>query len=322
MGSFCRGELLVFACSASNELTETICRDLKIQSGHIESKRFSDSEIWVKINENVRGADVFVIQSTYTPANEHLMELFLVIDALRRASAERITAVIPYFGYARQDRKDQGRVALSAKLIANLIAQAGADRVLTVDLHAGQIQGFFDIPVDHLSATPILVEHVKNMNRENYIVVSPDVGNVKRARAYAQRLGTGLAIVDKRRPQPNVAEVMNIIGNIDGYNVFMFDDMIDTAGTIVNASIALKERGARDIYACCTHPVFSGNALERIHNSPMKEVIVTDTIPLGMKTPRDKITVISIAPIFAEAIKRIHEYRSLSELFDEPVIKL
>lgn len=317
-----KGELLIFAGSASKELGEAICKHLGIQPGNIETKRFSDGEIWVKINENVRGNDVFVLQSTHTPANEHLMELFLIIDAARRASADQITAVIPYFGYARQDRKDQGRVALSAKLIANLITTAGADRVLTVDLHSGQIQGFFDIPVDHLSAAPVLVDYVKKMGLENYIVVSPDVGNVKRARSYAQRLNCGLAIVDKRRPHPNVAEVMNIIGDIKGYNVFMFDDMIDTAGTIVNAALALKERGAEDIYACCTHPVLSGNALTRIQQSPIKEVIVTDTIPLGDKSPREKIKVVSLVELFAEAIYRIHNHLSLSSLFDEPVIKL
>lgn len=315
------GELIVFPGSASKELTQSICEHLGIQPGNLETKRFSDGETWVKINENVRGADVFVVQSTYTPANEHLFELFLIMDALRRASAGRITAVIPYFGYARQDRKDQGRVALSAKLVANLITTAGADRVLTIDLHSGQIQGFFDIPVDHLSAAPILVEYVKKLELKDYVVVSPDVGNVKRARGYAQRLNAPLAIVDKRRPHPNVAEVMNIIGEIKGHNVFMFDDMIDTAGTVVNAAIALKERGAKEIYACCTHPVFSGRALENIHNSPIKEVIVTDTIPLRDKQPNEKIKVVSVAKLFAEAIHRTHNRLSVSALFDEPVIK-
>jgi ribose-phosphate pyrophosphokinase len=319
--AYCKGDLQIFSGSASQQLTESICKHLKKKPGGLESKRFSDSETWVKVNENVRGADVFVVQSTSTPANEHLMELFLIIDAMKRASAERITAVIPYLGYARQDRKDQGRVALSAKLIANLITQAGADRVLTIDLHAGQLQGFFDIPVDHLSASPILVNYVKGLNLENFIVVSPDVGNVKKARSFAQRLNTELAIVDKRRPHPNVAEVMNIIGDIDGHNVFMFDDMIDTAGTIVNASVALKERGAQEIYCCCTHPVFSGKAIERIKDSPINEVVVTDTISIADKEKVDKINVISVSKLFAEAIKRIHNHLSLSELFDEPVLK-
>ncbi len=318
--AYSQGALHVFSGSSSEELTRDICKHLTVAPGERETKHFSDGETWVKINQNVRGADVFVVQSTYTPTNQHLMELFLIIDALRRASAERITAVIPYYGYARQDRKDQGRVALSAKLVANLITTAGADRVLTIDLHAGQIQGFFDIPVDHLSAAPILVRHAKDLNLENYIVVSPDVGNVKRARGFAQRLNANLAIVDKRRPQANIAEVMNVIGDIEGYNVFMFDDMIDTAGTITNASKALKERGAREIYACCTHPVFSGPAMERLHDSEIKEVIVTDTIPVGDKKPNDKIKVLSTAPLFAEAIKRTHHHLSLSELFDEPVV--
>ncbi len=319
--AYSKGDLFVIPGKGSRALTESICKQLDLEPANIESKRFSDEEIWVKINENVRGSDVFVVQSTYTPANEHLFELFLIMDALKRASAERITAVIPYFGYARQDRKDQGRVALSAKLVANLITTAGADRVLTIDLHAGQIQGFFDIPVDHLSAAPLLVNFVKTLDFKDHIVVSPDVGNVKQARGFAQRLDTTLAVVDKRRPHPNVAEVMNVIGDIKGHNVFMFDDMIDTAGTIVNAAFALKERGAGEIYACCTHPVFSGKALEKINESPLKAVIVTDTIPLDSKEPRDKIQVVSVAPLFAEAINRIHRHLSLSEMFDSPVIK-
>ncbi len=310
-----QSEPIIFSGSASSQLAQDICNFLKIPKGNLETTHFSDRETWVKINENVRGADVFVIQSTCTPANDHLMELLLIIDALRRASVQRVNAVIPYFGYARQDRKDQGRVALSAKLVANLITTAGAERVLTVDLHSGQIQGFFDIPVDHLLAAPLLVEYVKKLNLENYVVVSPDVGNVKRARGYAERLDAPLVIIDKRRPSPNVSEVMNIIGDIAGRNVFIFDDMIDTAGTIVNAANALKENGARDVYACCTHPIFSGDALKIIAQSPLKEIIVTDTIPLNDKKPNDKIHVASVAPLLGEAIRRIHNHQSVSALF-------
>jgi ribose-phosphate pyrophosphokinase len=310
-----QSEPIIFSGSASKQLTQDICNFLKLPKGNLETTHFSDEETWVKINENVRGADVFVVQSTCTPVNDNLMELLLIIDALRRASAQRVNAVIPYFGYARQDRKDQGRVALSAKLVANLITTAGAERVLTVDLHSGQIQGFFDIPVDHLLAAPLLVDYVKKLNLENYVVVSPDVGNVKRARGYAERLDAPLVIIDKRRPRPNVSEVMNIIGEIVGRNVFIFDDMIDTAGTIVNAARALKEKGARDVYACCTHPILSGDALKRIAESPLKEAIVTDTIPVNNKKPIDKIHVVSVAPLFGEAIRLIHNHQSVSALF-------
>lgn len=310
-----QSEPIIFSGSASKQLTQDICNFLKLPKGNLETTHFSDEETWVKINENVRGADVFVVQSTCTPVNDNLMELLLIVDALRRASAQRVNAVIPYFGYARQDRKDQGRVALSAKLVANLITTAGAERVLTVDLHSGQIQGFFDIPVDHLLAAPLLVEYVKKLNLENYVVVSPDVGNVKRARGYAERLDAPLVIIDKRRPRPNVSEVMNIIGEIAGRNVFIFDDMIDTAGTIVNAAYALKEKGAREVYACCTHPIFSGDALKIIAKSPLKEVIVTDTIPLDDKKLTDKICVVSVASLLGEAIRRIHNHQSVSALF-------
>jgi ribose-phosphate pyrophosphokinase len=309
-------EAIIFSGSASRGLTKEICDYLGMPSGNIETTQFSDGETRVKINENVRGADVFVIQSTYTPVNEHLMELLLIIDALKRASASRINAVVPYFGYARQDRKDEGRVALSAKLVANLITIAGANRVITVDLHAGQIQGFFDIPVDHLLAGPLIIDYVKKLGLENYVVVSPDVGNVKMARNYAERLDSALAIIDKRRPQANVSEVMTIIGDIVAKNVFMFDDMIDTGGTIVNAAAALKEKGARKVYACCTHPVFSDNALERIHNSPITEVIVSNSIPVDDKAPLEKIRTVSIAPLIGEAIRRVHANLSVSSLFD------
>jgi ribose-phosphate pyrophosphokinase len=308
--------LVVVSGSASRELAKEICDYLHIPLAGSEIRSFSDSETWVKITENVRGADVFVIQSTHTPTNDHLMELLLLIDALKRASAARINAVIPYFGYARQDRKDQGRVALSAKLVANMITTAGADRVIALDLHANQLQGFFDIPVDHLYAWPYLLKYCKSLNLDNFIVVSPDVGNVKMARAYADRLGAPLAIIDKRRPTPNVAEVMNIIGDIKGKNVFLFDDMIDTAGTIANGAKALVEQGARDIYACCTHPVFSGNAKERIIAAPIKKVIVTNTIPQRVEEFGGKIEVITVAPLIGEAIIRIHNYQSVSALFD------
>jgi len=308
--------LVVVSGSASRELAKEICDYLHITLSGSEIRSFSDSETWVKITENVRGADVFVIQSTYTPTNDHLMELLLLIDALKRASAARINAVIPYFGYARQDRKDQGRVALSAKLVANMITTAGADRVIALDLHANQLQGFFDIPVDHLYAWPYLLKYCKSLNLDNYIVVSPDVGNVKMARAYADRLGAPLAIIDKRRSAPNEAEVMNIIGDIKGKNVFLFDDMIDTAGTIANGAKALVEQGARDIYACCTHPVFSGTAKERILAAPIKKVIVTNTIPQRVEEFGGKIEIITVAPLIGEAIIRIHNYQSVSALFD------
>jgi ribose-phosphate pyrophosphokinase len=309
-------EAIIFSGSASRSLTREICEYLGMPPGKIETTQFSDGETRVKINENVRGADVFVVQSTYTPVNEHLMELLLIIDALKRASANRINAVVPYFGYGRQDRKDEGRVALSAKLVANLITVAGANRVITVDLHAGQIQGFFDIPVDHLLAGPLIADYVKKLRLDNYVVVSPDVGNVKMARNYAQKLDAPLAIIDKRRPQPNVSEVMTIIGDIVGKNVFMFDDMIDTAGTIVNAAVALKEKGARVVYACCTHPVFSDNALQRIKDSSIEQVIVGNTVPVEGKQPLDKIRTISIAPLIGEAVRRVHNNLSVSSLFD------
>lgn len=304
---------IVFAGSASVELTQAICQYLGITPGEIDIRRFSDGEIRVKINESVRGANCFVVQSTYTPVNEHLMELFLILDALKRASAKEVNAIIPYFGYARQDRKDEGRVALSARLVANLITASGATRVVAVDLHSAQIQGFFDIPVDHLYAAPVLVDYIRKRGFSDFVVVSPDVGNVKRARAYANRLDAPLVIIDKRRPAPNVAEVMNIIGQVDGKDVFLFDDMIDTAGTLVGAAEALRQRGVGRIFACCTHPVLSGPAKERLAASPIEEIIVTDTIPHGKSL--EKLTVVSLAPMLAEAIRRIHTNDSVSTLF-------
>ena len=309
------GQAYIFAGSASRELTDSICKYLKWPVGRMETLIFSDGETWVKIDENVRGKDCFVVQSTYTPVNEHLMELLLIIDALRRASAASITAVIPYFGYARQDRKDQGRVALSAKLVANLITTAGATRVLTMDLHSGQIQGFFDIPVDHLYASPVIAEYFKKLNLPDVVVVSPDVGNVKRARAYSERLGAPLVIIDKRRPLANVSQVMNLIGNVEGRVAVMFDDLIDTGGTICNGAETLKERGAREVYAACTHAVFSGPARKRLSESCLKRIFVTDTIPQKNGADFDKLEVISIAPLLGEAIKRISYKQSVSALF-------
>jgi ribose-phosphate pyrophosphokinase len=277
---------------------------------------FSDGEIMVQINENIRGADVFVIQPTCAPVNHNIMELLLIIDALKRASARRITAVIPYYGYARQDRKVQPRVPISSKLVADLITAAGANRLITIDLHAAQIQGFFNIPVDHLYAAPVLADYIRKCNFENLVIVSPDAGGVERARSFAKRLNASLAIVDKRREAINVAKVMHVIGDVKDKDVAILDDMIDTAGTITQAAQALKDNGAKRVYAVCSHAVLSGPAIERINNSVIEEVITTDTIPLDSKLEAcKKIKVLSIAPLLAEAIKRIHEETSVSSLF-------
>jgi ribose-phosphate pyrophosphokinase len=284
--------------------------------GDAQVSTFSNGEIGVSINESIRGADVFVVQSTCTPVNDNLMELLIMIDALKRASAGRINAVMPFYGYARQDRKSKSREPITAKLVANLIEAAGADRVITMDLHAPQIQGFFDIPVDHLYAAPLIVNYFINKKLDDIVVVSPDVGGVTRARSLATKLDAPLAIIDKRRPKPNVSEVMNIIGDIENKNCIIIDDMVDTAGTLVNAAKVLKDMGAKDIYVACTHPVLSGPAFERIRDSVIKELIVTNTIPLPVGKPVDKIKVLSVAPLFAEAIKRIYEGLSLSKLFD------
>lgn len=286
-----------------------------MRPGKIDLGTFANGEIKVVINENVRGHDVFVVQSTCSPVNDNLMELLIIIDALIRASARRITAVIPYYGYARQDRKTRGREPITAKLVANLITKAGAGRVLTMDLHAGQIQGFFDLPVDHLSAAPILSEYFVRKGLEDVVVVSPDLGSVARARDMAHKLKAGIAIVDKRRPEPNVAEVMNIIGKVDGKTAILIDDMIDTAGSVCQAGDALIERGAKDVYACCTHPVLSPPAMERIERSPIREVVVTNTIPLRDGCLSKKTTVLSVAKLLGEAISRIHDDLSVSELF-------
>jgi ribose-phosphate pyrophosphokinase len=306
----------IFSGNSNRALAEEICRYLKVPLGDAFLGRFSDGEIQFQILENVRGADVFVIQSTCPPVDSNLMELLIMLDAFRRASAQRITAVIPYFGYARQDRKDKPRVPISAKLVADLLTTAGASRVLTMDLHAGQIQGFFSIPVDHLFAAPVLVEYFRKKALPDLVVVSPDAGGVERARAYAKRLNAELAIIDKRRERANVAEVLHIIGEVQGRTALIVDDMIDTAGTLTEVAQALLEGGAREVYACCTHAVFSGPAIERIERAPLKEVVVTNTIPLSPRGREvSKITCLSVAPLLGEAIRSIHEETSVSRLF-------
>lgn len=304
----------IFAGSANRQLAEDIVNYLGTDLGDCEIKQFADGELFAKYNENVRGVDVFIVQPTFPPA-ENLMELLIMIDAACRASALRITAVIPYFGYARQDRKDQPRVSITAKLVANLITMAGAHRVLTMDLHAGQIQGFFDIPLDHLFASPVLIDHFSNLDVEDMTIVAPDIGSVRMARAFAKRLRAPFALVDKRRPMPNVSEVVNIIGDVEGRNVILIDDLIDTGGTIVNAAEALVRNGARDVYVGCTHGVFSGDAVERITESCVKEMVVTNTIPLEGKGSSDKLKVLSVANLLGEAMRRIHGGESVSSLF-------
>lgn len=310
-------KLCIFSGTANLTLAQKICAYLGINLGECLIKRFSDGEIFVEIKDNIRGADVFLIQPTCPPVNEHLMELLIMIDAARRASARRITAVIPYYGYARQDRKTAPRTPISAKLIANLIVTAGARRVLTVDLHAGQIQGFFDIPVDHLYALPVFLKHIREtFSEKEIVIVSPDAGGVERAREYAKRLNATIAIVDKRRERPNESAVMNIIGEVKNKIAIIIDDMVDTAGTICQAADALLERGALEVYGMATHPVLSGGALERIKNSALKTLWVTDTIPLKEEAKNlGKIQVLSIAELLGEAIKRIHTDESISSLF-------
>lgn len=307
--------LKIFTGNANPELAKEICQYLGVAMGSSHVTRFSDGEIRVKVDESVRGSDAFIIQPTSTPVNENLMELLIMADALRRASARRITAVIPYYGYARQDRKTRARDPITAKLVANIINTSGCRRMITMDLHAGQIQGFFDIPVDHLPAVPILAEYFHQNLRDDTVVVSPDIGGVTRARDLAERIGAPLAIIDKRRPEPNVAEVTNVIGNIKGKTVIMIDDIIDTAGTITKGAAALMERGAKEIYVCCTHAVLSGPAIQRLEESVIKEVIITNTIPLPPEKMTDKIKVLSVAPLLGEAIIRIHEDLSVSKLF-------
>jgi len=309
-------KLKIFSCNANKTLAEEISQYLGVPLGQAEVSHFKDGEISIAIDESVRGADVFVIQPTCYPVNENLMELLIMIDALKRASASRITAVIPYYGYARQERKSKPRDPISAKLVANLITAAGASRVIAMDLHANAIQGFFDIPFDHLLGVPILAEYYKNLELRDLVVVSPDIGGVTRARDLAQRLGCEIAIVDKRRPAPNVAEIMNLVGNVKDKTVIMTDDIIDTAGTITNGAQALIDRGAKKVLACCTHAVLSGPAIERIENSPIEELVATNTIPLPAEKRLEKIKVLSVAPLLGEAIIRIHEDLSVSKLFD------
>ena len=313
-------DIKIFAGNSNKELAEEISLKVGLPLGASIVSRFSDGEIDISINEVVRGSDVFIVQSTCTPVNENLVELLILIDALKRASAGCITAVIPYFGYARQDRKAKARDPISAKLVANLITTAGADRVLTMDLHAPQLQGFFDIPVDHLLGTPILAQHFYKKfagNTDDVVVVSPDIGSVGRSRRFAEKLDVPLAIIDKRRPKANVCEIMNIIGDVKGKRVILVDDLIDTAGTVVNAANALKDMGATEVYACCTHGVLSGPAIDRIRTSAIKELVTLNTIPLTNEKKISKITVLSVADVFAEAIERIYGDMSISSLFTQ-----
>ena len=310
-------ELAIVSGNANPELARELSQVLKVPLSESLVGRFSEGEIRVKINENVRGKDVFLIQPTCPPVNDNLMELLVMLDALRRASARRITAVVPYYGYARQDRKDQPRVPITAKLVANLITTAGADRVLTMDLHAGQIQGFFDIPLDHLYAITVFEQYIKRQRSlRPLVVVSPDVGGIKMARAYAKRLGAGLAIVDKRRDSPEATEVMHILGEVKRKVCLLVDDLIATGSSLVEAARALEQAGAMAVYACVTHPVLSGPARSRIAASPLKELIVTNTIPLSEQTRHPKIKVLSVASLLSEAIRRIHYEESISSLFD------
>ena len=308
--------LKIFTGNANPELAREIVQALGVELADMMVRQFSDGEIYLQVKENVRGADVFIVQPTCTPVDRNLMELLLTIDALKRASAERITAVLPYYGYARQDRKDKPRVPISARLVAALLETAGADRVLTLDLHAAQIQGFFDIPVDHLFATPVLIEYFRTSRTPDMTVVSPDAGGVERARAFAKRLNAPLAIIDKRREEANVAEVMNVVGDVKGRNCLLVDDLIDTAGTLVKGAEALMEKRAASVTACATHAVLSGPAVKRIEESCLKEVVVTNSIPLseaGRKSSRIKS--LSVAKLLAEAIRSIHEETSVSVLF-------
>src|SRR5713226_5932703 len=308
-------ELKLFSGNANRSLAEEIAQYLRVPLSDAEVSRFSDGEVFVKINENVRGADVFVVQPTCPPVNDTLMELLVMIDAFKRASVRRITAVLPYYGYARQDRKSQSRVPITARLVADLLEAAGVDRVLALDLHAGQIQGFFHIPVDHLFAAPVIIDYLGKKDLKDPVIVSPDAGGVERARAIAKRLHAGLAIIDKRREGPNVAVVMYLIGDVAGKEAVVIDDMIDTAGTLIQAVEALKREGASRILACGVHPVLSGPAIERIKTSPLEEVIVTNSIPVSSDKLAARVTVLSVAPLLGEAIRRIHDEESVSTLF-------
>ncbi|MCR3921292.1 MAG: ribose-phosphate pyrophosphokinase [Firmicutes bacterium] len=308
-------KLQIFSGTANLQLTEEIAQHIGVALGQAEVKRFSDGELSIYIGESVRGSDVFIVQPISCPANESLMELLIMMDAMKRASAKSINAVLPYYGYARQDRKTRARDPITAKLVADLLTTAGANRVIAMDLHAGQIQGFFNIPVDHLKSLPILANYFHQKQFEDAVVVSPDVGGVTRARELAERLQLPIAIIDKRRPEPNVAEIMNIIGRVKGKTVIMIDDIIDTAGTITLGAQALIEHGVKEVYACCTHPVLSGPALQRLADAPIKEIVVTNTI-LHETKELDKIKVLSVSPLIGDAIIRIHEELSVSKLFD------
>jgi len=304
----------IFAGNASRRLAQSICDRLQVPLGDADVGRFEDGEVSVRFNENIRGSDVFVVQSTGAPA-DNLMELLVMLDAAKRASARRVTAVMPYFGYARQDRKDQPRAPISAKLVANIITVAGADRALCMDLHSAQIQGFFDIPFDHLYAAPVLIDYFAQKDLADLVVMAPDVGGVKMARAYAKRLGADLALADKRRPRPDSVEIMNIIGDVKGKNAVLFDDVVTTASTLCQAAEAIRAAGAREIYAGVTHGVLSASAHERISRSPIKELVVTDTVQHDPATVPSRVTELSVAGLLGEAVQRIHEERSLSSLF-------
>lgn len=306
-------QLKIITGNANRPLAEDIVKNLGVELCHAQINRFSDGEIQVKVEDNVRGADCFIIQPTCSPVNENLMELLILADALRRASAKRITAVIPYYGYGRQDRKAEPRVPITAKLVANLIVASGVSRVLSMDLHAGQIQGFFDIPVDHLYGMPVFLEYLKAKNLKDMVVVSPDAGGVERARAFAKHLSADLAIVDKRRPRPNEAAIMNLIGDVKGKSAIILDDLVDTAGTLTKVAAAIKEKGATQVIAAASHGVLSGDALKKIEASPMTELVITDSIPQATMSP--KIKVLKIAPLLGEAIKRIYNDESVSALF-------
>lgn len=307
---------IIFSGNSNPMLAQSICRYLDCPLGKAKVQRFSDGEIRIEIDENVRSRDVFVIQSTCAPVNDNLVELLLMIDAMQRSSVKRITAVIPYYGYARQDKKVAPRVPISARLVADLLIKAGADRIITMDLHAGQIQGFFDIPVDNLFAAPVIIKYIKNKFTDNLVIVSPDAGGVERARAFAKRLDAGLVIIDKRRDAPNKAKAMTVIGDVEDKTAVILDDMVDTAGTLTEAAAALSGKGAREVYACCTHPVLSGPAVGRIRESVIQNLLVTDTIPLNGNTKAlEKITVLSIAELFGEAIIRSHRGDSVTSLF-------
>ena len=307
----------VFACNSNRDLAESIAKKLGLKLGDAEVEKFSDGEISVKINETIRGADVFIIQSTSYPVNDNLMEMLIMVDALKRASARNITVVVPYYGYARQDRKTRGREPISAKLVADLLGTAGVTRVVTMDLHAGQIQGFFDVPVDHLASAALLADYVKSKNLENLTVVSPDLGGVNRARDLADRVGAPIAIIEKRRPEPGVAKVMNIIGDVKGRNCFVVDDIVDTAGSLCEGAKALMEYGAAGVYAAVCHPVLTDPATERIKESVLKELVVTNSLPIEKEKMQDKLTVLSVAPLLGEAILRIFHDASVSALFDK-----